>query len=777
MKRSSLFKWMAFTFLLGLASCSNEELQNENRPDVPLKSGEQLVSMKINGLGGTVVTRAAGDNIIALPGEVKIEKLDLYSFVDLDNQSSSAAITGTGADDLKKYTLERIYRYKALGNENDLVLTPVGDGYRVSYGVPKGDGRTRRFVLVVNDGERSSTALTALSLSAAGEGNDRSTASVFSGLDNLKILETALSANGNNITAEKGLPMTAVIGRNEYDGSGAQNFNTLYTNQDVAGGTALNATLVRRVARIDIKNPVGTGFTVKKVTLSGAKNSTMFGNVPQATTSGDYDIVALAAADVVNAELIPAALYALPIAAETANGYIPSVKITGSIGGSGDIEVEAQFGSSMTGTFKGMDVNTRYIVNLNNSAGNVTADITIAEWNYGESVETEDVMGKLNANAQLTAETANATLDAGAKTLTIKYPASSFSAVKIAAIEGTNNSDINPIGIVLPEDCDWLEVGLESAGSLNSSKISYNLKVTEANNTGRPRTAKLSLVTYNTTDRKQKVDEYIVYQDYLDITKYTEEFTGFGPLVANMFLKQGEDVYKCSPFGLDVAFVHGLEEEGTLKAVDVVIPEDCDWIQKSNILLGSQSMHALSMTDNIGKEERRATLTLRRWDASANTGSGAMETKDMTIIQSGTVDKATLCQSAEIQLNAELAAAGYIKMDGNTIIIAGEIPEELVLSGKQNEYMFTISGTPSTDKSEIRPVLVSFGEADNRWVESEGKVNMVTANGSYNVKARFPLNSGNAREMNFTVTTYANGAPVVKTYRLIQKESGITHVN
>lgn len=724
-----------------------------------------------------MVTRAAGDNIIALPGEVKIEKLDLYSFVDLDNQSSSAAITGTSADDLKGYTLERIYRYKALGDENDLVLTPVGDGYRVSYGVPKGDGRTRRFVLVVNDGERSSTALTALAVTTAGVGNDRSTAAVFSGLDNLKILETALSANGNNITAEKGLPMTAVIGRNEYDGSGAQNFNTLYTNQDVAEGTALNATLVRRVARIDIKNPVGTGFTVKKVTLSGAGNSTMFGNVPQATTSGDYDIVALAAADVVNAELIPAALYALPIEAETANGYIPSVEITGSIGGSGDIKVEAQFGSSMTGTFKGMDVNTRYIVNLNNSAGNVTADITVAEWNYGESVDTEDVMGKLNANAQLTEESTNATLDAAAKTLTIKYPSPSFSAVKIATIEGTNNNDINPIGIVLPEDCDWLEVGLGSAGSLNMSNISYNLKVTEANNTGRPRTAKLSLVTYNTTDRKQKVDEYIVYQDYLDITEYTENFNSFGPLVANMFLKQGEDVYKCSPFGLDVAFVPGFKEGGTLKAVDVVIPEDCDWIQKSNILLGSQSIHALSMTDNIGKEERRATLTLRHWDASANMGSGAMETKDMTIIQSGTVDKATLCQSAEIQLNADLAAAGCIKMDGNTIIIAGEIPDNLGLSVEQKKYMFTISGTPSTDKKEIRPVLVSFGEADNRWVESEGKVNMVTANGSYNVKARFPQNFGNAREMNFIVTTYANGAPVVKTYRLIQKESGITHVN
>lgn len=630
-----------------------------------------------------MVTRAAGDNIIALPGEVKIEKLDLYSFVDLNNQSSSAAITGTGADDLKGYTLERIYRYKALGDENDLVLTPVGDGYRVSYGVPKGDGRTRRFVLVVNDGERNTSNLTALAVTTAGVGNDRSTASVFSGLDNLKILETALSANGNNITAEKGLPMTAVIGRNEYDGSGAQNFNTLYTNQDVAEGTALNATLVRRVARIDIKNPVGTGFTVKKVTLSGAGNSTMFGKAPQATTSGDYDIVALAAADVVNAELIPAALYALPIEAETTNNYIPSVKITGSIGGSGDIEVEAKFGSSMTGTFKGMDVNTRYIVNLNNSAGNVTADITVAEWNYGESVDTEDVMGKLNANAQLTAESTNATLDAAAKTLTIKYPSPSFSAVKIATIEGTNNSDINPIGIVLPEDCDWLEVGLESAGSSGMSNISYNLKVTEANNTGRPRTAKLSLVTYNTTDRKQKVDEYIVYQDYLDITTYTENFNSFGPLVGNMFLKQGEDVYKCSPFGLDVAFVHGLEEGGVLTAVDVVIPEDCDWIQKSNILLGSQSIHALSMTDNIGKEERRATLTLRHWDASANMGSGAMETKDMTIIQSGTVDKATLCQSAEIQLNADLAAAGCIKMDGNTIIIAGEIPDNLGLSVEQ----------------------------------------------------------------------------------------------
>lgn len=777
MKRSSLFKWMAFTFLLGLASCSNEELQNENRPDVPLKSGEQLVSMKINGLGGTVVTRAAGDNIIALPGEVKIEKLDLYSFVDLDNQSSSAAITGTSADNLKGYTLERIYRYKALGDENDLVLTPVGDGYRVSYGVPKGDGRTRRFVLVVNDIDRTSTALTALAVATAGAGSNRSSAAVFSDLDNLKILETALSASGNNITADKGLPMTAIIGRNEYDGSGAQNFNTLYTNQDVAGGTALNAMLVRRVARIDIKNPVGTGFTVKKVTLSGAKNSTMFGNVPQATTSGDYDIVALAAADVVNAELIPAALYALPIEAETTNNYIPSVKITGSIGGSGDIEVEAKFGSSMTGTFKGMDVNTRYIVNLNNSAGNVTADITVAEWNYGESVDTDDVMEKLNTGAELTAESTNATLDAAAKTLTIKYPSPSFSAVKIATIEGTNNSDINPIGIVLPEDCDWLEVGLESAGSSGSAKRSYNLKVTKANNTGRPRTAKLSLVTYSAADGKQKVNEYIVYQDYLDITKYTENFNSFGPLVANMFLKPSDGVYKCSPFGLDAAFVHGLEQGGTLTAVDVVIPEDCDWIQKFNIESGPESMYFLSITDNIGKEERRATLTLRRWNASANMGSGAMETKDMTIIQSGTVDKATLCQSAEIQLNAELAAAGYIKMDGNTIIIAGEIPDNLGLSVEQKKYMFTISGTPSTDKKEIRPVLVSFGEADNRWVESEGKVNMVTANGSYNVKARFPQNFGNAREMNFTVTTYANGAPVVKTYRLIQKESGITHVN
>lgn len=770
MKRSSLFKWMAFTFLVGLASCSNEELQNEDRPDVPLKSGEQLVSMKINGLGGTVVTRAADTNI-TLPGEVKIEKLDLYSFVDLNKQSTSAAITGTTESDLNGYTLERVYHYEALGSGNDLVLTPVGDGYQASYGVPKNDGRTRIFVLVVNDITRTS-GLAAVSLTSAGAGSDRSSASSLGDLKGLKILETALTAGGNNITADKGLPMTATIGRNEYTTEGVQTFNTLYTNTDVTGGTALNATLVRRVARIDVKNSVATGFTVKKVKLSGAGNSTLFGEAPDATSGGECDIVALAEKDLVNAELIPAALYAYPV--KYTSGNTPKVEITGSVGGSGDITVAADFDDNMTDAFKGMNVNTRYIVNLYNSAGNLTADITVAEWEYGQSVDTEDVAGKLNGNASLTVASGAATLDN--KILSITYPSGSFSEATIATIAGTVNTDINPIGIVLPEDCDWLGVEVGNAGTSGSANISYNLKVKEENDTGRPRTAKLSLVTYDATAGKQKVDEYSIYQDYLDITKYTAAFTDFSPLAATMFSSPAEGIYKCSPFGVDVAFVYGVNASGTLDAVDVVIPEDCDWLQKGSLVINpTNNWFTLSMADNIGKEERRATLTLRRWDSST---SGVMKTQEMTIIQSGTVDKTMLCQSAEILLNADLAAAGAIKMDGNTIIVAGEVPALVPpLTDEQSKYMFTIKGTPSTDKNDVRPVLVSFGEGDNRWVESEGKISLVTVNGSYDVKAFFPQNMGAARAMNFTVTTYANGAPVVKTYRLIQKASGTTSVN
>lgn len=776
MKKNVLLKWMAFTFLLGLASCSNEELQNEVRPDVPLKSGEQLVSMKINGLGGTVATRAADTNI-TLPGEVKIDKLDLYSFVDLDNQSTSVAITGTTESDLNGYTLERVYHYEALGNTNDLVLTPVGDGYQASFGVPKSDSRIRIFVLVANDITRTTSKLTAVTVASADAGSDRSTASTLSGLKALKILETALAASGANITTDKGLPMTATIGRNEYGSDGTQAFNTLYTNADVAEGTALNATLVRRVARIDVKNSVATGFTVKKVTLSGAGNSTLFGDAPKATNSGDYDIVALAAKDLVSAELIPAALYAYPVEKDDANSYFPKVKVTGSVGGSGDIDVEAKFNGDMTDTFKGMNVNTRYIVNLYNSAGNITADITIADWDYGQSVDTEDVSGKLNSGASLSAETGNATLDT--KTLSITYPSGTFSEAKIATIEGAASTNINPIGIVLPEDCDWLAVESGNAGSLGTTNISYNLKVTKANVTGRPRTAKLSLVTYNSTTSKQVVSEYLVYQDYLDITKYTESFDNtFYPFAATLFSTPDAVTWKCSPFGIDAAFAYGGVAGGTTTAIDVVIPEDCDWIQKASLNVTSSDKYlVLSMTDNIGKEERRATLTLRRWNFSGGGSSGAMKTKDVTIIQSGTVDKTMLCQSAEIQLNADLAAAGAIKMDGSTIIVAGTLPTVPALTEEQSEYMFTVKGTPAADKGEVRPVLVSFGEGDNRWVESEGKLGLVTVNGSYDVKARFPQNAGAAREMNFTVTTYANGAPVVKTYRLIQKASSETSVN
>lgn len=770
MRVSNLLKSAALGLFIGLVgACSNEEFQN-GLPDqtVNLKDGETLVKMKIAGIGGTVETRA--NENITLPGEVEIKKLDLYCFVNLTAANTSATTT-TEAE----YSLERIYTYKALGSANDLALTPVGDGYQASFGVPK-DAYNRIFVLIANDIDSRNSAPAAVSVATAGSGNDRSSATALggaSGLTTLKILETALSANGTNISTP--LPMTAFAGRNEYGSDGVLKLNKVYTKADFEEGKAVNAELKRAMTRIDIKNPAATNFTITKVKLTGAENSNLFfaadnSDVPDATSSGDYDIVALADKTIaMNAEMLPAALYAYPV--KKSNNGTPKVTITGSVGGSGDIEVVAEFGDGMTTTTKGMMPNTRYIVNLYNSAGNITADITIADWIPGETIDTEDAATKLNASATLAAVSGKATLTERELFITFYVAGPSATGCNenesFATILGaTGDSDKKPIGIILPPDCDWITVEKDDT---KTNQAAYNLKLAKHNATPRPRTATLSLVTYNITTKKQEVSEYIVHQDYRNITTATGNF----PKVSDMLscweavsFDDANNICNLPPVAIDKALLIGKGDN----TVDVLIPENCTWLTKNEVTIGGEKKMFLGIEDNIGKEERRATIKMRRWDNSG----GTIVEKEYTIIQTGVLDKSMLSDGAVIVPTEGMVEAKLIKIDGKTIILTGQ---NAYNAANVSETPFSIKANSKDDKP--LPVVVTSG-AD--WFTAYNTAVMVLYPGNatyatFYTRVIYPLSSDAstpARETTFTVTTYANGAPVVETYRLIQMAYGGT---
>lgn len=767
MRVSNLLKSAALGLFIGLAgACSNEEFQN-GIPDqnVNLKDGEALVKMEIAGIGGTVVTRA-GENI-TLPGEVEIKKLDLYCF------------KGSG-DTPGDYTLERIYHYEAQGNTNDLALTPVGDGYQASFGVQKDVTDKRVFVLIANDG--GGTRTTTLSTTT------------LSTVQGWLTQVVALKDTPANISTP--LPMTATAGRNEYAGTGELTFNTVYTQDDIKNGVALNAELKRQVARIDVKNPVAAGFTITEMTLSGASNSVLFpkedySNIVEAVADS---ILTFAAKPVtVNAEMFPAAFYAYPV--KNSAAATPKVVIKGRIGNSGDITVEAKFDATAmpSPAIAGMMPNTRYVVNLHNSEGNITADITIADWIPGETVDTEDAIKKLNTTATLAATENKAKLIGKDLFITFYVAADAYGSSNPAAAKGcavddvfatiegaSDDSEKKPIGIILPPDCDWITV--EKNDGL-TNQAGYNLKLAklndDANHADRPRTATLSLVTYSTSDSKQVINEYTIHQDYVDIEKLTGDFDFSGQssfmlpcTFADVQAGTAESTYKFVPFALDMFLIYQDTKTAEPSGIDIIIPKDCSWLHKG---IEKSALIYLAIDGNIGKEERHATIEARRWKSDAG---GSIETKKITIIQEGVVDKSQLADGFEILLNNDLKAKNLIKMDGNTIIVAGE--KAVRNSNVANDdFMFSIKANAFTNA--LKPILATFGTDDNSWITTNCTMGWALPNVFYLIEVHTPnrlgISDGAARELNFTVTTYVGGAPVEQTYRLIQKANDGTDVN
>ena len=740
MNIKQFFRLAVVALALSATACTDEISSGEEDQDLVLKDGETTVTMNITGLNGKTVarsasndlSRAAGDNI-TLPGEVKIDKLDVYCFVDLDAQVTSAAV-----DALDNYTLERVYHYSVRGNANDITLTPDGDSYRASLGIVPAADRKRAFILVANDGE-TRTVTPSADITA---GNDRNGATKFSDVKAWNVRETDLAADATNLATPLVMRGTATYmaykldGKLEYDG---------YDATRLAEG--ISTELTRRAARIDISNPVTTGFTVTAVTLTGAKNAPLFGDL---AVAGAGQTVAFAEQAVTNAPVINAALYALPMNANDAAGEYPSVVIKGKLGAS-ELTLTAKFaGDPMTATTKGMQPNTRYVVNIVNSEGNISAMISIADWVYGETVDSEDIMTVLNSGATLAVEAANASLTIigdDNKTLYIQYPTDGHAEnTPFATITGTDND--KPVGIVLSDDCDWLKVVKTSSAG---NPTTYQLQATATTKDGnRPLTANLSIITYDAASKKQVINEYHVYKEYTNIAMRQSSAIS---TAWNTSLHSEEPVVYLPPFGVSDAL---------RIAGDILVPEGCTWLSYDGKTGDSE------ISDNIGKPERQVVVTVR-WMY----GLGAyakLHTKEVTIVQSGTVDKTTLSPTHRIVLDKTAATNRWVKYDEalSTIIIAGRRLED------QGPLFYICGAEVNYSSATIQPILVQFGEDTKGFWRKPPHGYIVTIDNTpasetyahgYAVAAR--SYGGEEYETNFTVTTYVDGAPVEKTYRLI----------
>ena len=751
----NLFKLAALSLVVSLAACNNEELLSQS-PDgkVELKDGEMAVKLKIDGLGGAVSTRAAND--VVLPGEMEIGKLDVYCFVNLSKANISAVEPDNNVD---AFTLERVYRYTGQGDKNDLFLTPLGNGYQATFGVLK-DTYKRVFVLVANDENDQRANATAVALiDGSKEGEDRSTATELGSFKSHKIEKTDVVDGSANLSTP--LIMQSIAGRMVNTA-----FNPVYTKDDL--DTGISATLKRGVSRIDIKNLANNRFTIKSMKIVSAKNSGLFfdngaNQLPQATAA---DLISFEEKNTgLDTEWLLGAYYAYPIHASADGNQCPKVVITGTMGSitgnpatpGDDIIVEAKFDNQANGAFTnpdGMLPNTRYVVNLLNSGDNVIATISIANWEDGGSLDTDDVIKQLNSEATLTVG-ANATINlkyTPAEKKIYCFSGHGFGNLDelVATIKGETGNG-KPIGIFLTYTSPYgIGAEVEDKGLDGSGTRTYELRLKTGWGSGFigvSGEAKLSLVTYDAATDQRVINEYLLYRDRLDVTTLTGSLNDFKVFTQDGVV-EGKKMYKVPAYGAENAIQYcsknGMDPYPT--NLEATVLGDCNWItqSKSSDAAGN-TLFNLAIASNVGGKERSAIVRLRMYD---NTQPFNFKTEDITIIQEQGEVLSPFLQSnvCKVALSA-LANPDYIQIAGTKIRMRKNQYETITITGDT----YAIDGKPKyfLVKSSDSWIKVTQGVYDA--VNNVYKIEVYIDPSAYPRTGKFTVTSANG-DVEYTVT-------------------------
>ena len=628
----ALLKVFNFALLLSLTliACSSEELVDDH--GIALREGEQLVNIRLDGLGN------AAENVI--------EELVIYSFVGIapDGTIYDAAAAESNLNYNFEFTLERKYCCKTGVSDNDMLLTADGNGYSVAIPVQK-DNYLRRFMVKVNAGYASNFFVAVPVFQSDGITlNDRTGATVIC-TDNANHSHSGyiLATDRVDLQHSLGVPISPIhtplpasanaVWREELTG-GYFKTHDIFAAADLAKG--LTATLTRKVARFDINNPATTGFTVTGISADSVdqKQCFLFDGNPTEANRSNTELKTLSLA---NATFIPAALY-IP------NGYYSDTKLL-------DIVIH--------GTFHGVDTelhaktgnvngNTRYIINIINSGSTVAASLSLADWtDSGANIDSDDLYGRLNSGASLSIPRKgyDSYISKTDNVITVSYNATSyenpFPGINIAGAE----NDTLPVGIIIPDGVKWLAIDKTSENTSQNYTVTVNVvaknieRASEAYEGKQydksippytpPRETTLTLVT--NTDGKNIHHEYRVVQDWIfpnSILLSTELARGNFVVPEGCTFDQNTRTITLPPFQKGYLYYTGDAVAGILK--------DQSWLHTQR----EYTRVNLNANDNFqSTSDRSVTLTLRIWDEALND----VITEDYTITQTaGNFDPALL---------------------------------------------------------------------------------------------------------------------------------------
>lgn len=711
-----------------LAACTVEVEQGgtSGGGQIALRPGEMEASIRLSGLGGgggVPVSRAATDAVV-LPGENEVKELLVYCFVNILQSGESFWEDGTGmGGTIDESTLERVYHYKEGAADNDLLLTPDGDGYRVTFGVLQ-DEYCRYFKVVANGGG-APNGITAVPIIDSGTGvlADRTSATRFLSVGCPQFFPSG--GRGDGVTPLSLDPIACPIcmmgtgyWRQELTGGGFQEKKDFTAGQLAQG---IRVDLVRQAARFDIVNPASSGFELRSVTVSDIGEWLFDADgFEEISTRGNYPEL-----PVENAEFIPAVFYLPQLrywggTTGDGNGGVLKIELAGTLFGV-ETTLTIQDGKS---TF---EPNTRYLITIQNSAGNAVASLRAAAWEDGSSGIEEDVFGRLNAgvtvavNSDYSGADRLVEIDAANQVIHFARTAGSRAAVidywlPLVTLTGAAG-DPNPIGVIMQPEAHLFSMGTADT-STGTYVVPLRLSMFDMVSGGMlkgnfqaPEAYKLSLVTHRTDagtgDKIQQVDEYTLKLDY-GLPSQLNDATEAARLFPAVTIVPPDDTWQVDetnhkitlpvfPYSGNVPF----QLEGAASASGWL--EQAEWLklQPRSFSVGGMDHpghYFLLMSDNFhSSSPRTGKLTLRSW----NTASGRLETIVYTLEQKAGGGDVTKLTSAGYEVDcAATESSGELRdvsCSGHTLTIADN-------GGVGNPAAYNIS----IRSKDANPILVKI---------------------------------------------------------------------
>lgn len=656
MKQTLNIIFLTILFVLGVSSCSDVSEQ-EGLPPVGPAPGERMVNLSLTGLagGGAVPTRADNESL-TLAGECEVRALTIYCFVSWDG--------ATEQNDVANFKHERTYRYEAGGTDNDFLLLPDADGYHAGIGVPEGDAYRRAFLVCANREIANSPV-------------DWANLTYGTAVSDFKwTLAQDPGAGGTGTYLPPAcplLPMSAKVTHRVISSEGAITDDPVFSRQRLDQG--LSVSLTRGVSRIDVVNPDITGYRVEGIEVKAATEMPLYSE-PQGTAATTYQAVPLS----VPAAQIAGACYLFPLRADTE----VQITLTGKL-----------MNNELPLTARGvMKPNTRYLLRVRNDDANVGVSLEVADWNEGNGMDTDDLSGKLNTGCTVAAETG---VTLAGNTITLKDGCMSASAPAIVTLTGASG-DEKPIGIQVPEGCDWLVAGTgQVTGSPGTFQISLEMKqpaVSPASGriggggsngritVGNDYPLRVPVGFAYEKDGKPCFAEYTVClepgAEWDRATLASVEVCGSGMMKDLCRVDPDARVIRLPAFEGAAFRVIGhravtrAAADGNLSDLEFFALEDYDWVKKVAYSPSSDEADLylyFQAGENTTGQAREAAFRMRYRDAG--NGGGPVET-DWLVVQDSRPDPALMADDVEVKL--PLREAGELWMEGGEIRVSMHDP-------------------------------------------------------------------------------------------------------